>query len=160
VSGTGRQPGRPSTATKGGRRAGAFSLRTAGLAAGTAYDRGVTGEALGRRLLRLDAVYCAGAGLLAVALFGPLARLLEIPRLVPIVLGAAAVGWAVVVGRIAGLREWRRPVAAVAGANLVAALAIGALAAVAPTLAAGLLLAAVALEVAVFAVGQTVALRR
>jgi hypothetical protein len=111
-------------------------------------------------LLRLDAVYCAGAGLLAVALFGPLARLLEIPRLVPIVLGAAAVGWAVVVGRLARLREWRRPVAALAGANLVAALAIGALAAVAATLAAGLLLAAVALEVAVFAVGQTVALRR
>ena len=108
----------------------------------------------------MDAVYCAGAGLIAVALFGPLARLLEIPRLVPIVLGVAAVGWAVVVCRLAGVREWRRPVAAVAGANLVAALAIGALAAVAPTLAAGLLLAAVALEVGSFGVGQTVALRR
>ena len=92
----------------------------------------MSGEALGRRLLRLDAVYCAGAGLILVALFMPLAR----------------------------LPAWRATVARIAAANAVAALALVALAALSPALAARLLLAAVAVEVAAFAGGQVAALRR
>ena len=39
----------------------------------------MSGEALGRRLLRLDALYCAGAGLIALILFAPLAELFDVP---------------------------------------------------------------------------------
>jgi hypothetical protein len=120
----------------------------------------VSGEALGRRLLRLDAVYCAGAGAIAIALFGPLARLLETPRAVPVLAGLVTVCWAALVLRLSARRDWRLPVAGVAAANVVAAAAIAVLAALAPATAARVLLAAVALEVGAFAVGQAAALRR
>jgi hypothetical protein len=120
----------------------------------------VSGEVLGRRLLRLDAVYCAGAGLIAVALFAPIARLLEAPQAVPAVAGAVAIGWALVLRSLARRPGWRVHVGSVAAANAVAAGAIAALAVLAPATAARLLLAAVALEVGAFAVAQVVALRR
>jgi hypothetical protein len=120
----------------------------------------VSGELLGRRLLRLDAIYCAGAGLIALALFAPLARLLETPRAVPLAAGAATVLWAAVLHRLARRAEWRVPVAAVAAANIGAALALAAIAVFAPAAAARLLLAAVAVEVAAFAACQVAALRR
>ena len=47
----------------------------------------MSGELLGRRLLRLDALYCAVAGLIALLLFAPLAGLLGAP---PAVLLAGA----------------------------------------------------------------------
>jgi hypothetical protein len=120
----------------------------------------VSGEALGRRLLRLDAVYCAGAGLILVALFLPLARLFHVPPAIPLAAGVATIGWALVVRRLAGLPAWRPTVARIAAANALAALALVALAALSPALAARLLLAAVAVEVAAFAGGQLAALVR
>ena len=39
----------------------------------------MSGEALGRRLLRLDAAYCAAAGLIALVLAAPLSRLSGVP---------------------------------------------------------------------------------
>ena len=120
----------------------------------------MTGEVLGRRLLRLDAVYCAGAGLIAIVLFTPLARLLETPRAVPVVAGVATVVWAVLLHRLAERAVWRTPVTAVAAANALAVAGLVVLAVLAPGIAARLLLAAVAIEVAAFAVGQAVALRR
>jgi hypothetical protein len=118
------------------------------------------GEVLGRRLLRLDAIYCAGAGLIALALFAPLARLLETPRAIPLAAGTATLVWAAVLLRLARRAEWRAPVATVAAANAGAALAIAVLAVFAPGAAARVLLTAVAVEVAAFAAGQVVALRR
>jgi hypothetical protein len=120
----------------------------------------LSGELLGRRLLRLDAGYCAGAGLIALGAAAPLARLLETPRAVPLAAGAATVVWAVVLARIAGWADWRRPVAAVAAANTLGASGIAVLVVFSPGAAAKLLLAAVAVEVAAFAVGQAAALRR
>ena len=120
----------------------------------------MTGEALGRRLLVLDACYCGAAGLLAIGLVVPLARLVQVPRLALALAGAATIVWALVLRRLAGRLDWRLPVAAVAVANGVAAAGLAVLAAVAPATAAKLLLAAVAAEVAAFAVGQVVALRR
>src|SRR5215213_9660133 len=107
------------------------------------------GELLGRRLLRLDAAYCAGAGLIALAAFAPLARLLDTPRAVPLAAGAATVVWAAVLLRSADRADWRITVAAVAAANTLAAASIATLSAFAPGTAARLLLAAVAVEVAV-----------
>jgi len=120
----------------------------------------VTGETLGRRLLRLDAAYCAGAGLIAVAAFAPLAELLAAPRALLAAAGLAALAWAFLLHRLARRLHWRAPVAVVATVNLLAAGAIAALAFAPPGLAGRLLLAAVAVEVAAFAAGQLAALRR
>ena len=120
----------------------------------------MSGETLGRRLLRLDAVYCAGAGLIAVALFAPLAQLFDTPRLVPAAAGVATVVWAELLRRFARLPAWRQPVSLVAAANVLAAAGLAGLAVVAPSTAARILLAAVAVEVAAFAAGQVTALRR
>ena len=124
------------------------------------YDRAVRGETLGRRLLRLDAAYCAVAGLVATAAFAPLAELLAAPEAVLVLAGVAAVAWALVLRQLAKHPDWRMPVAAVAAANVLAAGAIGALAFATPRLAGQLLLGAVAVEVAAFAAGQIAALRR
>src|SRR5215211_437374 len=113
----------------------------------------MAGDALARRLLRLDAVYCAGAGLLAIALYAPLSRLFEAPQAVFVLLGTAAIAWALVLLRLARAPRWRLSAGVVAAAN-------AAVAAFAPALAARLLLVAVSVEVSAFAAGQLVALRR
>ena len=120
----------------------------------------MTSELLGRRLLLLDAVYCAAAGALAIVAFGPLAELLAAPEHLLVAAGAAAIAWALVLRHLARRSQWRAPVAAVAAANLAAAVAIAALAFATPRLAGQLVLAAVAVEVAAFAAGQLRALRR
>ena len=118
----------------------------------------MTGETLGRRLLRLDAAYCAAAGLIAV--FAPLSELLAAPHALLVVGGAVAVAWALLLHRLARRTHWRTPLVVVAAANVLAAGAIAALAFATPQLAGQLLLAAVAIEVAAFAAGQLTALRR
>jgi hypothetical protein len=120
----------------------------------------MSGELLGRRLLRLDAFYCAAAGLIALLLFERLAELLGTPRAVPIAAGTATLAWALVVRLLAANAAWRPRVTIVAVANVAAATAIAVLAVLAPATAARVLLAAVAVEVAAFAGGQIVALRR
>ena len=120
----------------------------------------MTGETLGRRSLALDAVYCAVAGLIAIVAFDPLAELLGAPEALFVAVGAATMVWSLVVHRLARVADWRRPVVAVAAANVVAALGVAALALFTPRLAGQLLLAAVAIEVAAFAASQLVALRR
>ena len=120
----------------------------------------MSGETLGRRLLLLDAIYCAGAGAVALVLFAPLAGLLETARVVPLVAGAATLVWAFLLFRLAQRSDWRRPVAAVSGANAAAAAGLAVLAVLSPDVAGGLLLAAVAIEVAAFAGAQAVAVRR
>jgi hypothetical protein len=113
-----------------------------------------------QRSLRLDAVYCAVAGILALALAAPLGRLFHVPAVLPVAIGAATVAWAALLAALARRDAWRRPVAVVAGANAATSLAVGALAYAAPAVAGRLLLAAVAVEVAAFAAAQTWILRR
>jgi hypothetical protein len=116
-------------------------------------------ETLGRRLLVLDAAYCAVAGTIAIVAFAPLAELLAAPEGLLVAAGAAALAWAFVLRRLARATAWRRPVSAVAAANIAATGALAALALATPRLAAKLLFAAVAVEVAGFAAGQLAALR-
>jgi hypothetical protein len=118
------------------------------------------GETLGRRLLRLDAVYCAIGGLIAIAAFAPLAELVAAPGALLVAAGAAALAWALLLRRLARSTQWRAPVAVVAVTNLAAAGAIAALALATPRLAGQLLLGAVALEVGAFAASQLWALRQ
>ena len=120
----------------------------------------VSGEALGRGLLRVDAAYCAATGLILIAAVAPLSEILAAPQALLVLGGVAAVAWALVLRQLARRARWRAPVAVVASANLLATAAIAALALATPRLAGQLLLAAVAVEVAAFAAGQAVALRR
>jgi hypothetical protein len=55
---------------------------------------GVAGETLARRLLRLDAAYCAAGGTLTLILFTPLARFLGAHEALLAGAGAGAVAWA------------------------------------------------------------------
>jgi hypothetical protein len=112
-----------------------------------------------RRWLRLDALYCAGAGVVAVALCVPLARLFGVPFELVAAIGAAAVAWAWLLGRLAGRPEWRQPLQLVAAANALASAGVAVLAILVPGAAARLLLIAVAVEVAAFATVQLRLLR-
>jgi hypothetical protein len=89
-------------------------------------------ELLARRWLRLDAFYCAAAGVIALLLSGPLARLFDIPLAIVAGIGAAAVVWAWFLMRLARLQNWRQPLRLVAAANAAASMGVGVLAAFAP----------------------------
>jgi hypothetical protein len=115
---------------------------------------------LARRWLRLDAAYCAGAGLIALALSVPLSRLFHISPFLAAVIGGATLVWALLLARLASGGDWRRSVRLVARANAAASLGLLALGVVAPGVAARLLLVAVAIEVAAFAVVQARTLSR
>jgi hypothetical protein len=122
-------------------------------------SRGVRAERDARRWLRLDALYCAVAALIALVLCVPLARWFGVPFPLVAVIGAATGAWAWLLHRLAASPAWRRPLAAVAAANVAGSAAVTVLAALAPGVAPRLLLAAVAIEVAAFAVVQTRTLR-
>jgi hypothetical protein len=112
-----------------------------------------------RRWLRLDALYCAGAGVIAVALCVPLGRLFHVPPALAAELGLGTLVWAVLLARLARRRDWRRSTRVVSGANVAGSLGLVALAVAAPTTLARVLLLAVAAEVATFAVAQARTLR-
>lgn len=120
----------------------------------------MSSEVLARRWLRLDAVYCGGAGVIALAACMPLAQLFHVPAALVAGAGAVTLAWASMLTRLAQRPDWRQPLAAVTAANGLAAAGIAALATITPTLAGRLLLAAVALEVAAFALIQLQTLRR
>jgi hypothetical protein len=117
-------------------------------------------ELLARRWLQLDSAYCAGAGVITLALCVPLARWFEIPLAFTAGLGVATLAWALLLMRLARSLYWRRPLRMVAGANAVASVGIAGLVVLAPDLPARLLLIAVAAEVAAFSAVQLRTLRR
>ncbi|MGX6601805.1 hypothetical protein ACWKSP_06665 [Micromonosporaceae bacterium Da 78-11] len=115
----------------------------------------------GRLSLRLDAIYCALAAGLTAVFVGPVSERLAVPSAVTIAIAVGVGGWAFGLHRVAQFRRLRPWLVAVFVANIVVATLIAVFAAVRPpdgwfTL----LLAAVAVEIAAFAVSQAVALRR
>ena len=117
-------------------------------------------ELVARRWLRLDAFYCAAAGVLALSLCVPLGHLYAIPFELIAGIGAATIVWGWFLKRLAQRQDWRQPLQLVAAANAAASAGLAALAAMAPAAAPRLLLIAVAIEVAAFAAGQLRMLRR
>ena len=117
-------------------------------------------EHSGRLSLEMDAAYCAVVGGIVSLGARRLGTLLELQ--VPAVLGAGAatVAWAGLVSRLSTAENWRRGVGLVATANLFAASGLGAVAARQRSLSGRLILAAVATDVATFAVWQAIALRK
>ena len=107
-----------------------------------------------RRWLQLDAVYCGGGALIALALAEPLGRLFHVSTLLVLAIGAATACWTLVLVWLTRTGDLRQPLRIVAAVNAVASAAVAVLAAVEPARAARLLLIAVAIEVAAFAVAQ------
>ena len=107
-----------------------------------------------RTWLQLDAAYCGGAALIALALAEPLGRFFHVSTSLVVAIGAVTACWALVLVWFTRRGDLRRPLRLVAIANAGAAIAVAALAAVEPERAARLLLIAVAIEVAAFAIAQ------
>ncbi len=115
---------------------------------------------VGRVSLRLDAAYCALAAVLVGAFAAPLAEVFAVPGWVLVAVAAGTAGWAAALWHAAGRVAARPWLVTVLAANVVAAVAVAGLAVSWPAGAFALLLGAVAVEVAAFAVSQAVALRR
>ncbi|WP_328474122.1 hypothetical protein OHA21_14330 [Actinoplanes sp. NBC_00393] len=113
------------------------------------------------RNLRLDAAYCAAGAVLLAVFAGPAAERLGLPAAVIYGVAAAIGLWALALHLAAGRHGLRRWLVGVFSANVVAAGAIGVVAAVRPWDAlVSLLLVAVAVEVGGFAVSQAAILFR
>jgi hypothetical protein len=120
----------------------------------------VDGQRLGRIVLTTDAAYCAVAALGVLVFAGPLSGALAVPITVVMLAALGTAAWAVclrVFARRAVVRPW---LVRVLVANVLAASAIVALVATRPLDGLSILLAAVAVEVAGFAVCQALVLRR
>jgi hypothetical protein len=121
------------------------------------YRRWMTGQLS----LRFDAIYCAVTAVMLVVFAGPVAERLDAHRLWVLAAAASVAGWAYVLNRAAHRRPLRRWLAGVLVANVAAAAVISGFVTVRPWQGAfSVLLIAVAIEVALFAVSQAVALRR
>ncbi|MGX7676688.1 hypothetical protein [Plantactinospora sp. DSM 117369] len=115
----------------------------------------------GRLSLQLDAIYCAVAAVSLILLVNPVSERLTMPPAVTIAIAVGVGGWAFALHRVARRPRLRPWLVAVLTANVVAATLLAAFAAVRPWDGAfTVLLAAVAVEVAAFAVSQAVALRK
>jgi hypothetical protein len=120
----------------------------------------VNGREAGRVSLSADAAYCGLAALCLVVFARPLAEALGIPLIVVVLAAVGTAAWGVFL-RFTARRETLRPwLVRVLVANVLAAGLIGALAVIRPRDGFSLLLVAVAVEVAAFAVSQAIALRR
>lgn len=109
--------------------------------------------------LRTDAVYCALAALLLGAFAGPVGGALGVPVVVTLAAAAVTLGWAGLLAVLASRRRLRGPVRFVLAVNVAAVVALGVLAVSRPVDALSLLVSAVAVEVAAFAVWQALLLR-
>ncbi|MEU5943703.1 hypothetical protein ABZ807_32150 [Micromonospora sp. NPDC047548] len=115
----------------------------------------------GRLSLRLDSIYCALAAVSLALFVNPVSERVAVPPAVTITIAVGVAGWAFtlhLVARRPRLRPW---LVGVLIANVVAATLIAVFVAVRPW--DGLftvLSAAVAVEVAAFAISQAVALRK
>ncbi|MFI5956170.1 hypothetical protein [Cryptosporangium sp. NPDC051539] len=109
--------------------------------------------------LRADAAYCAVAALILGLFAGPVGGALGVSAAVPLVVAMLTFGWAVLLFALASRRRLRGPMRSVLTANVVAVVGLAGLAVSRPLDALSLLLFAVAVEVAVFAVWQAALLR-
>lgn len=118
------------------------------------------GERIGVWSLRLDALYCAIVGV-AVALWAqPLSVLMELPPGVLVVAGCAVVAWAGLVAWMVTRVKLRVALRLVMVVNIFAAMLVAAISSVAASTLVVLAILAIALDVALFAASQAVALRR
>ena len=126
---------------------------------GGSIMRSINGEKFGRWSLRLDAAYCTMLGA-AVALFaGPVSEDIALPAPLIVATGVAVVVWAGGIVWMLARLPLRSALRFVMAANMLAALAVGVVPATATTLLTMLAVVTVAIDIALFATSQAVALR-
>lgn len=119
----------------------------------------IDGERVGRWSLRLDAAYCAVLGVVVLATVPEIASTLELPHGVIGGIGIATVLWAaVIVGVVARLRLGTA-LRLVVAANVLAAIGVAGVSTVAVTAIVAVAVLTVAVDVALFAASQVIALR-
>ncbi len=121
--------------------------------------RRIDGRRLGLWSLRLDAVYCALLGAAVALGASPIAEVVAIPQPVIAATGIAVVLWAGLVLWLLVKLRIRTALRMVMGVNIPAALLVALCAAVAGTLLAVVAVLAVAVDIAIFAASQALALR-
>jgi hypothetical protein len=119
----------------------------------------INGEELGRWSLRLDAAYCAVLGV-AVTLSAPhLTHVVTLPAPVFVVAGGVVVVWAGAVLWLLSRVPLRWALRLVMAVNVLAAAVVAVASATAATLLVVLAILAIAIDIALFATSQAVALR-
>lgn len=118
------------------------------------------GHRLGRLSLRLDVIYCVVLGALVTLLAGTVSTMTALPRGFVVALGLAVLGWAALVEWMLGALELRRALRLVMVANCAAALGVALVSLRASDHVATVTVLAVAVDVALFAVSQSIALAR
>lgn len=121
--------------------------------------RRVDGDRLGRWSLRLDAGYCALLGAALACSAGWIAQGVRLPDVVIVLCGVAVVIWAAGIVWMLNQVNLRLALRIVMTVNLVAAVAVGVVSMTAATPLVVAAVLAVAVDVALFAVSQAVALR-
>lgn len=121
--------------------------------------RRIDGEKLGLWSLRLDAAYCTALGAAVVLFAGRIAEGITLPPLLIAAVGVAVVVWAGGIVCMLARLPLRSALRLVMVANAFAALAVGVVSATAATVLIVLAVVAVAIDVALFAASQAVALR-
>lgn len=120
----------------------------------------MNGERLGRLSLRIDAVYCLVVGL-AVAISAPfLTPAVALPAPLMVAIGVAVVVWAGLVERMRARLPLARALRIVLAGNIAATLAVAAVSVTGAALVAVLVILSVAVDIALFAGSQAIALRR
>lgn len=120
----------------------------------------MSGDRLGLLSLRWDAVYCVVVGVTLVALAPWISPRVDLAAALVVSLGVAVVVWAALVAWMAQRFPRRRAVTITMCANVIAALAVAALAPAVSGLIVTLVVIAIAVDVGAFATSQAVALRR
>lgn len=114
---------------------------------------------LGRAALRLDAAFCAVAGIETAALASPLARMLSTSPATVQAAGAGTVAWAVALRSLSKCGRWRRALGPVAAANTAAALGLAVGSFLHPNREGRIVLGATGLAVGSIAAGQSLTRR-
>lgn len=118
----------------------------------------VNGTTIGRWSLRIDAVYCAVLGIAVTLWAGPIAEGVRLPELVIAGVGIAVAVWAGAVLWMAQRVPLRRALRFVMVANIAAAAVVAAISVTAATFLVALAIIAIAIDIALFAASQAVAL--
>lgn len=121
--------------------------------------RRIDGDTFGRWSLRLDAAYCAVLGTAVALAAGWIAQGVALPPLVIAAAGVAVIVWAGGVLWMLSRLPLRRALALVMIANVLAALVVGFVSATAATVLIVVAVMTVAIDIALFAASQAIALR-
>ncbi len=121
--------------------------------------RHINGVQVGRWSLRLDAVYCAVLGIAVLITAPALAPAVALPAIVIGGVGMAVVLWAAVVLWMLVRLHLRSALRLVMAANMIAAIGVATVSSVAATTFVAIAVLAIAVDIALFAASQAVALR-